>query len=214
MKWTKVLDLSVLGVVIAIVFLLHIPYLNLTLSFLIVLIYSYLTGAFKDKLGLKKPSNTGKTIFVSLGLAVFVVFFGHFILLPIIENLTGDPLYLGMFQSLKGNTSLLITSLALGWIIGGIFEEVIFRAFMISRFLNIFPSKMGSVFGVLFSSTLFGLLHNYQGPSGQILTGFVGLVLGITFLINKRNIWLNILTHGFINTVSMLLLYFDVIKIS
>ncbi len=121
---------------------------------------------------------------------------------------------LGVFAQLKGNTNLLVFSLASGWIVGGLLEETIFRSFFISRFINHLPDKIGMAVGIVLSSLLFGYLHAYQGPTGQILTGFTGLLLGTIYVFNKQNIWLCILTHGFIDTLSMTLLYFDLINLN
>jgi membrane protease YdiL (CAAX protease family) len=54
---------------------------------------------------------------------------------------------------------------------------------------------------------LFGLLHIYQGPVGVILTAWVGLTLGVVFLLNRRNLWLTILTHGLMDTIAFVLLF-------
>ncbi|MFY0591942.1 MAG: hypothetical protein JXQ92_04810 [Roseivirga sp.] len=49
-------------------------------------------------------------------------------------------------------------------------------------------------------------MHDYQGITGQVLTGYTGFSMGLVYLW-KRNIWLNIFIHGAIDTISMFLLY-------
>ncbi|WP_421986411.1 type II CAAX prenyl endopeptidase Rce1 family protein [Roseivirga sp.] len=58
----------------------------------------------------------------------------------------------------------------------------------------------------MFTSELFGYMHDYQGITGQVLTGYTGFSMGLVYLW-KRNIWLNIFIHGAIDTISMFLLY-------
>lgn len=202
-------DLILLGVLLALLLFMNLPYVNLFICLFIILLYTFLGKGIKVGLGLGRPTKPIKTVLVAFALALLTVVLSYFLFLPIVENLTGSKLELGMFDQLKGNTSLLFLSLALGWVVGGFMEELIFRAFFIGHLLNFIPTQWLTVLKVGFSSILFGYLHTYQGLSGQFLTGFVGLILAIIYLANRKNIWLNIFTHGFINTISMLLLYFE-----
>lgn len=205
-------DLLVLGVILALLFLLGLPYIDLVISLVVILLYTYKGKGIKSELRLNWPDNPIKTIVTALGLALLTVGLSYFVFLPVIEMLTKSQLQLGMFGQLKGNTSLLLISISLGWIVGGFIEELIFRAFLIGRLFDFVSSKWLIFIKAAFSTILFGYLHTYQGPSGQILTGIVGLILATIFLVHKKNIWLNIFTHGFINTISMLFLWFDIIK--
>jgi membrane protease YdiL (CAAX protease family) len=56
---------------------------------------------------------------------------------------------------------------------------------------------------------LFGLAHQYQGLSGMISTGLVGLALGILFLKSRNRLWLTILTHGVYDAILITLIYLD-----
>ncbi len=211
MKPKVIYDLLIFGIILALLLFLGIPYLDLLIAFILILIYTYKKKGIKEELGFSKPESWIKTVMLSFLLGIGIVLLSYYVFLPQIQHLTGHPLELGMFEPLKHNTSLLISSLALGWIVGGLIEETIFRGFIISKFMDHLPAQTGAIIGIVFSSCLFGYLHTYQGPTGQILTGLVGFILAIIYVVNKRNIWLNIFTHGFVNTVSMLLLYFDLI---
>jgi hypothetical protein len=49
----------------------------------------------------------------------------------------------------------------------------------------------------------FGYGHYYyQGLSGAVVTGAIGLVLGIMFVLFRRNLWPVILWHGIIDTLA------------
>ena len=211
MKRTLTTDLVMILLNVGILLLVSIPYLDLVIALIITLVYCHLIGGIKQELGFQKPDNLPKSILLSVGLGLGIVLCSYFVFLPIIESITGVKIGLGVFEQLKGNVSLLITSLLLAWVVGGFIEEIIFRSFFISRISFIVPKQVGIVLAVVLPSILFGYLHSYQGPSGQVLTGVVGLSLAIIFLVNKKNIWLNILTHGFTNTFSMLFLYFGII---
>ena len=70
------------------------------------------------------------------------------------------------------------------WFIGpvtlsaGICEELLYRAYLIQWLDQAMPIWAA----VVLSSLLFGLMHAYQGPSGMIRTGAVGLVMAVIFV--------------------------------
>jgi membrane protease YdiL (CAAX protease family) len=61
---------------------------------------------------------------------------------------------------------------------------------------------------VILAAVLFGLAHAYQGIGGAIQAGTIGLILGILYLYQKKSIWTNVVVHGTVDTVAMLLLFF------
>ena len=72
----------------------------------------------------------------------------------------------------------------------GIVEEIVFRGFVLwylTFFMALWPA-------VLVSSVAFGLGHSYQGFSGIIRTGLVGLAFGALFVFSG-SIWLPIVGH-------------------
>jgi len=212
MKKQHAYDLFILILIIIILFFIEIPYLNTLLGFLIIIAYSYKSQGLKSSLGFSSQKNTIKLLVTAVCLAIGIVLINYFVLLSPIERLTGQKLQLGIFSQLTGNLNLYISSIIIGWLVGGFFEEVIFRGFMISILMNILGKKIGVLIGIIFSSFIFGYLHNYQGINGQILTGLVGAILATTYVFSKKNLWLNILTHGLLNTISLTLLYFGTIN--
>ena len=213
MQRTIIQDVSALILILILLFFIRNPYLKTFLCFSAILIYAYNKRGIKEELGFSRPKSINITLINSFLLALGIVLLSYFVFLPLIQKLTGQELELGPFNQVKNNPRILILSLVMGWIIGGLFEETIFRGFMLSRFMNHLPAKMGTIIGILISSFVFGYLHLYQGPTGQILTGIVGMMLAIIYVVNKRNLWLVILTHCFIDTLSLTILYFDIIKI-
>ena len=59
-------------------------------------------------------------------------------------------------------------------------------------------------------AAIFGLLHAVQGPSGMLITGYIGLVFAGIYLASGRNLWAPILAHGTADTVSLTMLYLGV----
>lgn len=212
MKQTKHLHDIILAVVILTIFVMvKIPYVSTIISSILILAYSSIKKELKNGLGFIWPNEILKTLGLSFLIASILVACSFYVFLPTLEYFTGVPLKLGPFSQMEGNISLLITSLCIGWIFGGFMEEIIFRGFFISRILTFLPDKSGIIFGVLTTSILFGYLHGYQGITGQLTIGITGIILGSIYLLNQRKIWMNIFIHGFVNTISMILLFFGVL---
>lgn len=90
----------------------------------------------------------------------------------------------------------------------GIYEEILFRGFLLSRLRAMFGganSAAGATLAVLISSVLFGAGHYYQGLLGMMQTTVVGLVLGIA-AVRRRSIWACIIAHIGIDTLGLFLL--------
>jgi len=115
------------------------------------------------------------------------------------------------FGHLAGNLPATIWWIAIGWLIGGFAEEIIFRGFILNRLEALLPrGARGSVMAVLLQAFLFGAVHAYnRGLFGLLVLGAVGAVLGTFYLVFHRNLWPLILAHGLGNTLGFLVRYLD-----
>ena len=204
-------NIGILILVLGVILLINIPYLNLFLAFLVISIVTFSNLSLDDENIFSNKTTHIKLLTVSIIYAILIVAITHSILKPLIEWITNTPIEYGIFDSVKGNIRLLTYNLIVGWFIGGLLEETIFRGYLIRTIKNFYPHKTGIVISVVFSSFLFGFLHSYQGISGQILAGIIGILLAVIYLTNNKNLWLNIYIHGLVNTFSLLLLYFQIV---
>jgi membrane protease YdiL (CAAX protease family) len=62
--------------------------------------------------------------------------------------------------------------------------------------------------GIVFVSILFGYGHYYKCASGVIESSVAGLILGSAYMVAGRNLWANILAHGFIDTFGVIDAFF------
>ena len=74
-------------------------------------------------------------------------------------------------------------------------------------------SKRAWALAVFLSSVAFGLAHFAWGMAGMVQTGFMGLALGVSYLVVGRNLWVTILAHGYMDTMLMLQMYFGASKV-
>lgn len=109
-----------------------------------------------------------------------------------------------LFTSLKGNTYLFGWSIYCIGIITGIIEELFFRGFLLTQFIR----NEQEMFGLFFTSGIFGILH--YSPEASILVPFlitlVGYILGRAYLVTG-NIWISMVGHAVYNSLGITMAY-------
>lgn len=84
----------------------------------------------------------------------------------------------------------------------GIVEEIVYRGFVL-WFLAQHMPLWGAI---VVSSIGFGLCHSYQGASGVVRTGLVGLVFALLY-VGTGSIWLPIVAHALLDILQGAALY-------
>jgi membrane protease YdiL (CAAX protease family) len=162
--------------------------------------------------GLKRPESWFKTILFSFAglVSVYIVVI---ITMPIVIRLTGQPVDRSPFDVLRGNVTALIFGLIVVWTLAAFGEELIFRGYLMNTLARILGNEKGGwIFACFINSVLFALGHTYQGPSGVILLGIVGLLYALYYLGSGRNLWVPILMHGLYDTSAFLVIFFNLDK--
>lgn len=162
-----------------------------------------------EDLGLTRPSGPLlRTVGLGLLLGGLSAFASLILLEPGIERLTGRPHDLGIVDSVRGNLAVLIQWVIVVWLTVAIVEEFIFRGFIMSALVDLIGrTPLGLTVALLASSLLFGIGHAYQGWSGTLSTGLIGLFMGVVFIAADFNLLLPILVHGFFDTVQLVLIW-------
>ncbi len=144
---------------------------------------------------------------VLLSLVVFVAGVAAFVVGAIVmANIVGIPEGADMsgYNYLSGNLPMLILALVSVYIVSSFGEEVVYRAFLINRIAELGGGgKTAWRVAVLISSVVFGLAHYGWGVTGIVQTGFMGLALGVSYLVVGRNLWVTILAHAYMDTILM-----------
>jgi hypothetical protein len=163
------------------------------------------TRAPTRELGLGRPRSIVRTIAFGILAGFAMLFLSKLLLTPIAEAITGMPRDLSAFEDVRGNLSAYLALTPRIWIGAAICEEIVFRAFLIGRLEAAFggASPVATAAAVLSSSVLFGFAHTYQGPSGVLVTGTLGLLFASVYAYGGRNLWLNIVVHGVYDTLSL-----------
>jgi membrane protease YdiL (CAAX protease family) len=85
----------------------------------------------------------------------------------------------------------------------GVYEEVLFRGFLLGRLRVLFKSPLPAV---VLSAILFAAGHVYQGALGVVQTSVVGLILG-ALAVARGSIWPCIVAHITIDTFGLFALH-------
>jgi membrane protease YdiL (CAAX protease family) len=145
-------------------------------------------------------------------LVVLVIGMTGFILgSMVMANITGIPQQADVsgYNYMQGNLSMLLVSLAAIYIVSSFGEEVIYRGFLIHRVENLLGNNRKATWAaVVLSSVIFGLAHFGWGLVGVVQTTFMGLGLALSFLLFKRNLWLLVAAHAYMDTALIVPMYF------
>jgi uncharacterized protein len=123
------------------------------------------------------------------------------VILPAATRVTGKAIDFSIFNVLHGNLPLLARELVPTWIFAGLAEEMIFRAYLMNRVAELLGrTATGWVTVLAISRMICGTAHNYQGVTGMITSGTIGLLFGILYLITRQNLWPVVICHALVDT--------------
>lgn len=160
--------------------------------------------------GIDKTDITFKNIIWGIVIAVVYQVLFFFVIDPILDPLL-PPTNIQALGITKGNVRQLLIWLIITWTIAAVFEELLFRGYLINRFIDLIGNSMpAKFFIVIIAGTTFGFIHSYQGIHGIISAGIFGIFQCIVFLLNKRKLFIPIIIHGTFDTISFLLLYLGI----
>ncbi len=200
--------LSICGVLAVSALDLFVPPLGVPLALLMIFLLLRWRKEPWSALGLRRPRRWWPLWAMALLAAMALQATSVFVVLPLLQHF-GIPMPdFSVVAALEGNHVMLAVYLVVSWTTAGFGEEVIWRGFLMTRIMAIFGcGPLGWGLALVLSSVGFGLMHAYQGTTGIFLTGFVGLILGLVYLVSGRQLWLVILIHALTDTIAMLIFY-------
>lgn len=170
---------------------------------------AFWAGYFKwSEFGIEK-FDVVRTIIRSVILAIGIFLVIDLMIQPAVEQFF-DPIDLSAFDGIRGNLLNYIFLIFFMWIVAAFGEEFLYRGFFMKRLAGIMgDTDRAWLFSAILISALFGLAHLYQGLSGVITTGLIGLIFSLIFYRNRKNLVLAMLTHGFYDVIGITLIYLD-----
>jgi CAAX protease family protein len=147
---------------------------------------------------------------LALGIAAGLAMEGLqlFVSQPLLVKWLGKLPDLDEFRALTGNLQLTLIFIALAWTLAAFGEEMVYRGYLMNRVVDLMPdSRHAWIVSLIAVHVAFGMAHVYQGVTGAIDEGFMGLLLGLIYLRTGRNLAVPIVAHGVQDTVDFLLIF-------
>lgn len=149
------------------------------------------------------------TIFkILLGVAVAVAY--YFIDQNIVNPIASRFAAPGLPEifNIQGDVSKYIIGLALSWTTAAFLEEIVFRGYLINRFIDLMGETLiTKILIVLMTGIGFGFVHSYQGMNGAISAGFIGVFQAMVYFMNGKKLAIPIIAHGVYDTIGFTLLF-------
>jgi hypothetical protein len=161
-------------------------------------------AAWRCQIGLRKPTRLLPTLLGGILGGVILFFFTKLFLQHLCEIITHSQRDLSSFDFARGHLREEIPLIARIAVAAGVCEEIIYRGTVISRLQAILPKNrttQGLI--LLFSAAIFGAAHAYQAPAGILVTGLIGLLLGVVYVVSGRILWIAILIHTTYDLLSL-----------
>lgn len=147
-------------------------------------------------LGLLRKTGWRRVALFGLVAGVVLLLFVKVLLTPAIEHFTGVRRDLHMFDHLRGNLHALLTLLPVVWVSAGFCEEIVFRGIVLGRLrMALGGTKWATAAAFIVSCIVFGLAHGYQGLTGWILTGIIGGLLAMVYILSGYRLWYGVALH-------------------
>ena len=181
-----------------------VPFSNTPFLLLLGWISLRLRGLRWRDVGFTRPPRLGRAIAIGTVAGLAMEIFALVVTEPLIARIVGHHPDLSDFRPLVGDLGLLGIFLLLNWTIAAFWEELVHRGYVMNRLADLgHGSRASWILGLLVSSALFGWAHNEgQGLAGLLQEAWNGLLLGLLYFGNGRNLAVPIVAHGVANTLA------------
>jgi len=171
-------------------------------------------GGWKT-VGLGRPTSWKSTVGIALGVAALRVSLGELVVQPAATRIWARAAMAPPSGASDIPHHPLYALLALGivWTFAAFGEEMSYRGYLLTRAADLGNRTRWAYWLALVPvSVLFGYGHYYKGRVGMLDSGMAGLLLGGSYLLSRRNLWVPILAHGFIDTFAVIVAFLGLAK--
>lgn len=160
------------------------------------------------QIGFTRYRTWARTLLFGIAYGVGLELFDLFGKQPLLTRLLGKPPDLSGFPAVRGNLKRALLLMALIWVLAAFGEELVYRGYLMNRVADLGRgTRTAWIVSLLLVSALFGFSHYHQGLTGILEEGSDGLILGLIYLVYRRNLAIPILAHGVCDTVDIALLF-------
>jgi membrane protease YdiL (CAAX protease family) len=166
------------------------------------------TGHKFSHTGFRFRDLTGKAVLTGAVAGLLIFLFLSKVFFPLLSQLVSLPAtQVEMYDQLRGNTGFYSFLLIMGWLVGGLYEEIVFHGFLFREIEKLLPGRNAVLLSFLLSNIIFGAYHLQLGYEGAINALLAGMGYNAVILLNRRNLWYGIIAHGVFDTIALTMLY-------
>jgi len=159
--------------------------------------------------GLRLYGNWKTSIALGVSAGVLLEALELFVTQPLLVKWLGKQPDFETFHALHGNLKWTLLALAGAWTLAAFGEEMVYRGYLMNRVADLLNRTQTAWIVSLVAVHLgFGLAHAYQGITGAIDEGLMGLLLGLIYLRTGRSLAVPIIAHGVSDTIDFVLMFF------
>jgi len=160
-------------------------------------------------IGFTRNQSWARTLARGVAAGIFMEAFELLVSQPFLVRLTGKQPDLSDFRHLPGNVPLALIGFALVWTLAAFGEELVWRGYLMNRVADLGRhTKRAWACSLILVNTVFGFAHGYQGVTGVLDEGLMGVLLGALYLLTGCNLAVPVVAHGVQDTIDLLLIFF------
>jgi membrane protease YdiL (CAAX protease family) len=203
-RWLSLAELALGSAIVIGHNVYHVIPNEVPILFVLGLISLRMRGGSWAATGLRWPPSWRQTVLLALAAAALRILLGALVIHPLTAHFWPPPAAPAGSDEIQGHALVALEWLLLIWTFAAFGEEIGYRGYLCTR-----AAEAGGLtraawwVAIVVSAVLFGYGHYYKGPSGIVDSAIAGLILAAVFVLSRRNLWVCILAHGFIDTFAV-----------
>lgn len=140
------------------------------------------------------------------GIAIFL--FLQYAFFPLLEKFSfKEPAKLEEFEFIRHHGGNYVFMLIMGWIVGGLYEEIVFHGFIFFKIEKLSGGRYALPVSFILTNLIFGLYHFQLGTTGVINALLAGSAYHALMIYFNRNMWYAVIAHGVFDTIALTYIY-------
>jgi uncharacterized protein len=152
-----------------------------------------------------------KSVSIGAASAIVLFVFLQYVFFPLLSSVVVlHPANLEDFKNIRHHFLNFIFILIAGFIVGGVYEELVFHGFVFTRIERIVKGKFVVPISFIITNVIFGLYHFQLGMAGMLNAFLAGCAYQYLMIKFHRNLWYSIFFHAFFDAIGLTYIYLGI----
>jgi uncharacterized protein len=207
-KWLALGELAGVALIFVAAYLHFIPFSKTPFLLALGWISLWMRRVGWRGVGLKRYRSWPITLALGIACGILMEVFQLFGSQPLLVWLFNKEPNLQDFAFLRGNLGMTLAAIAAVWVLAAFGEEMVYRGYLLNRVADLGNrTTLAWVASLVVVTSAFGFAHSYQGVTGIVDEGLMGLLLALIYFGTGRNLAVPIVAHGVQDTIDAVLIY-------